>query len=58
MDHFNYKGGVLYAENVSIPELAATVGTPFYCYSTATLERHFKVFAEGFEGLETLVCFR
>lgn len=57
MDHFNYKSGVLHAEDVPIPQIAAEIGTPFYCYSTATLERHYKVFAEGFEGLDTLVCY-
>lgn len=57
MDHFNYKDGVLHAEGVSIPALAEEVGTPFYCYSTATLTRHYKVFADAFDGLDTLVCF-
>lgn len=57
MDHFNYKNGVLYAEDISIPDLAHEIGTPFYCYSTATLTRHYKVFAEAFADFETLVCF-
>lgn len=57
MDHFNYKDGILHAEDVSIPDLAAEVGTPFYCYSTATLTRHYNVFADAFAGLETLVCY-
>jgi diaminopimelate decarboxylase len=47
MHHFNYAGGVLYAEGVSLEQLAAEVGTPFYCYSTATLERHYKLFADA-----------
>ena len=45
MNHFQYKDGVLCAEGVQLDRLAAAVGTPFYCYSTATLERHFKVFS-------------
>ena len=45
MDHFEYKDGVLCAEGVRLDELAKAVGTPFYCYSTATLARHFKVFS-------------
>ena len=45
MNHFQYKGGVLSAEDVPLTELAAAVGTPFYCYSTATLTRHYRVFA-------------
>ncbi|MBA2587507.1 MAG: diaminopimelate decarboxylase [Alphaproteobacteria bacterium] len=45
MNHFQYKDGVLHAEDVRLDLLAEQVGTPFYCYSTATLERHFKVFA-------------
>lgn len=45
MNHFDYRGGVLHAEDVAIPEIAAAVGTPVYVYSTATLLRHFEVFA-------------
>lgn len=45
MNHFDYRDGVLYAEGVPVPEIARAVGTPFYCYSTATLERHYKVFS-------------
>src|SRR4051812_26027148 len=45
MHHFQYKDGVLYAEDVALSRLAEEVGTPLYCYSTATLERHYKVFA-------------
>ncbi|MBV9330932.1 MAG: diaminopimelate decarboxylase, partial [Alphaproteobacteria bacterium] len=48
MNHFSYRDGVLHAENVGLAKIAQAVGTPFYCYSTATLERHFKVFAEAF----------
>lgn len=44
MNHFQFRQGVLHAEDVPIPEIAKAVGTPFYCYSTATLERHYRVF--------------
>lgn len=57
MNHFEYRDGILHAEDVSIPAIAAAVGTPFYCYSTATLTRHFNVFSQAFAGLETLVCY-
>jgi len=57
MHHFNERDGVLFAEDVSIPVLAEHVGTPFYCYSTATLERHYGVFAEAFAEVPTLVCY-
>lgn len=57
MNHFDYRDGVLHAEDVAIPDLAKAVGTPFYCYSTATLTRHFRVFSEAFAGLDTLVCY-
>lgn len=57
MDHFIYKNGELYAEDVRIAEIAEKVGTPFYVYSTATLERHFQVFDEALHGMEHLVCF-
>ena len=57
MNHFDYRDGVLYAEDVAIPEIARAVGTPFYCYSTATLERHYKVFSKAFDGVDALVCY-
>lgn len=57
MDHFLYQGGVLHAENVAIPDIAAQVGTPFYVYSTATLTRHFKLFTEALAPMPHLVCF-
>ncbi len=57
MDHFLYRHGVLHAEGVAIPEIAAEVGTPFYVYSTATLARHVRVFDEALEGLDHLICF-
>ena len=57
MNHFDYRNGVLHAEAVNLMELAETVGTPFYCYSTATLERHYRVFNEAFAGEKTLVCY-
>ena len=57
MNHFDYRDGVLYAEDVPLPEIASAVGTPFYCYSTATLTRHFNVFSKAFSGLDALVCY-
>jgi diaminopimelate decarboxylase len=57
MNHFDYRNGVLHAEAVSLAELASSVGTPFYCYSTATLERHYRVFTEAFAGERVLVCY-
>src|SRR5512133_1928727 len=57
MNHFDYRNGVLHAEAVDLSRLADAVGTPFYCYSTATLERHYRVFAEGFSGEKVLVCY-
>ena len=57
MDYFEYKNGELYAENMPVTKIAAAVGTPFYCYSKATLEHHFKVFAEGFKSRDKLICF-
>jgi len=57
MDHFSYKNGELYAEDLPLAQIAVEVGTPFYCYSTATLERHFKVFSGAFDGVNSLVCY-
>jgi len=57
MDHFLYRNGVLHAEDVALPEIAAAVGTPFYVYSAATLTRHFKLFDEALAGTDHLVCF-
>jgi len=57
MRHFDYQDGVLHAEGVSLASLAQQVGTPLYCYSTATLERHYRVFSDAFAGLDALVCY-
>ncbi|WP_319826225.1 diaminopimelate decarboxylase [Thalassovita sp.] len=57
MDHFLYQNGALHAEGVPVADIAAQVGTPFYCYSTATLLRHFRLFDEALKGLDHLVCF-
>jgi diaminopimelate decarboxylase len=55
--HFAYRNGVLHAEDVSLAAIADEVGTPVYVYSTATLQRHVKVFSEAFAGLDHLVCY-
>lgn len=52
MDHFRYRDGILHAEDVDLAALAEEVGTPFYCYSTATLERHYRVFTDGLAALD------
>jgi diaminopimelate decarboxylase len=57
MNHFDYRNGVLHAEAVDLIALADAVGTPFYCYSTATLERHYRVFADAFGDVDSLVCY-
>lgn len=57
MDHFLYRDGALNAEDVAISDIAAAVGTPFYVYSTATLERHYRLFEEALTGLPHLICF-
>jgi len=57
MDHFTYRNGVLHAEDVAIPDIAAVVGTPFYVYSTATLTRHYHLLTEALSPLPHLVCF-
>src|ERR1700722_7850444 len=57
MNHFDYRGGILHAEGVALDRLADAVGTPFYCYSTATLTRHYEVFAGAFADVRALVCY-
>ncbi len=57
MDHFLYRNGALHAEDVPLADIAATVGTPFYCYSAATLTRHYHLFTEALSPLPHLVCF-
>lgn len=57
MHHFSFKDGVLHAEGVSLERIATEVGTPFYCYSTATIERHYKVLAQAFRGQDATICF-
>lgn len=57
MNHFEYRDGILHAEDVPVPQIVAAVGTPFYCYSTATLSRHFTVFSNALSDLDALVCY-
>ena len=57
MDHFIYRDGVLHAEDVSLNEIASAVGTPFYVYSTATLQRHYQVFDEALAGMDHFICY-
>src|SRR6188472_219680 len=57
MHHFAYRDGVLHAEQVNLDALASAVGTPFYCYSTATLARHYQIFAGAFADVPALVCY-
>ena len=57
MNHFGYRNGRLHAEDVALATIAESVGTPFYCYSTATLQRHYGVFADAFAGENALVCY-
>lgn len=57
MDHFNYQGDTLYAEDVPLPEIAAHHGTPCFVYSRATLERHFRVYEEAMGELPHLICY-
>lgn len=57
MHHFDYRNGALHAEDVAIEQIAREVGTPFYLYSTATLTRHYQVFAGAFDDIPSLVCY-
>jgi diaminopimelate decarboxylase len=57
MHHFTYRQGILHAEDINLAELAAIAGTPFYCYSAATLKRHYRVFADAFAGMDAEVCY-
>ena len=57
MDHFQYCDGVLLGEDVSLSDIAEDVGTPFYAYSNATLERHYNAFSQAFDGMDTMVCY-
>src|ERR1043165_2973331 len=57
MHHFAYRAGVMHAEGVNLRDVAAAVGTPFYCYSTATLERHYRVLGDAFADTDALVCY-
>lgn len=57
MHHFAYRDRALHAEGVSIAAIAEAVGTPFYCYSTATLERHYRIICDAFAGVDAVVCY-
>ena len=57
MDHFAYRNGELYAEDVPLSRIAAEIGTPFFCYSTATLQHHYRVFTGAFSGVDAAFCY-
>ena len=57
MHHFTYRNGVLHAEDVSLAAIAEDIGTPFYCYSHATLTRHYQVFDAAFSGTDHMICY-
>jgi diaminopimelate decarboxylase len=57
MHHFHYQDGVLHAESVALPELAQRVETPFYCYSAATIRRHYTVFSQALSDMNAMVCY-
>ena len=57
MDHFNYKGDSLFAEDITVTDIAAQYGTPCFIYSRATLERHYRVYAEALAGHPHKICF-
>jgi diaminopimelate decarboxylase len=57
MHFFDYRNGVLHTEGVALPELARTVETPFYCYSAATIRRHYSVFSQAMSDFDALVCY-
>ena len=57
MHHFAYRDGFLHAEDVDLRLIAEEVGTPFYCYSTATLERHYQVMDKAFAGTDHMICY-
>ena len=57
MHHFHFRQGALHAEDVAISDIVDAVGTPFYCYSTATLKRHYQVFQAAFEDVPHMICY-
>jgi diaminopimelate decarboxylase len=57
MHHFHYQDGVLHAESVALPELAQSIETPFYCYSAATIRRHYTVFSQALSDMNAMVCY-
>ncbi|PZP85764.1 MAG: diaminopimelate decarboxylase [Azospirillum brasilense] len=57
MDHFTYRNGTLHAENTAVESIAREVGTPFYCYSAATLRRHAQIFTQALEAVSPIICF-
>ncbi len=57
MDHFAYREGALHAEAVPLAAIAEAVGTPCYCYSTATISRHYRVIADAFAGRDSLIAY-
>ena len=57
MHHFQYQNNELFCEDVPVSAIADEVGTPFYCYSHATLTRHFRAFDHAFSDIKHITCF-
>ena len=57
MTQFSYRDGALHADAVPLAEIAASVGTPFYCYSATALESAWRAFAAAFAGQDATICF-
>ena len=57
MDHFTYKNGEYYAEDVAISHIAQSVPTPFYCYSTATFKHHITRLQECLDAVDHRICY-
>ncbi len=57
MDYFNYKNGILFAENVDVDRIVAEVGTPLYIYSKATFKHHLQSIQQAYSELDTTICY-
>ncbi|NUO15506.1 MAG: diaminopimelate decarboxylase, partial [Planctomycetaceae bacterium] len=56
-EHFTYKNGQLYCENVPVKALADKLGTPLYVYSQSHFTGQVEAIKQAFAEVDPLICY-
>ena len=57
MADFEYRDGILHAEDVPLPEVEALAGTPVYVYSANAVRSQFRRLDGALANLDHLICY-